>query len=582
MVRLWSILLITFAIPVLQAQSVEEYSRQTRRLINDYLYGEALSVVERGLEQFPDHPRLLLYHGDLLIRFGKLNRAERILERVSRAYPGSGEFLLEAAQLYLKAGRIAPAVSLFQRILQFEPGHPRVHHRLGLSYFFLNRMEDAQRHARLAADHANTRSEYQRFYALLLELSGNSTASYRQLQKARQLSPDDAKLAFQLSDRALQQGKLRHALEYLEVAVRLDSENPLYHSKLSSVYAKLGFEQEAKRETSKAIRLEQAFERYSEALQLTRRGRTEEASLLLTTEVEANPEFLTGRLLLGRLLQNLGKSEQAIEVYQQILKSESTLQIVVEESAWLQLQQGSVKQAIELLSRAGQTSPNSLLWRAYANLLEEDWQEAVDKLLQVEQDYPLNPSLLQLISFCYRSLGKFQQALSYLEKAHHLDPGNNEIEDQARRVRFDYVIELEKSGEWEKALPVLDSLVAEKKSHPEFLFHRAFSHQQLGQFESAVEDFRRGLHFDSQAAWARANLAFCLYSLRRFDEAAAIWEKLAEDNETPEHVYHLGLARMRQNRVEEGWKLVGRSAAQGYPPALQLLEAGAGPATPDP
>jgi tetratricopeptide (TPR) repeat protein len=203
-------------------------------------------------------------------------------------------------------------------------------------------------------------------------------------------------------------------------------------------------------------------------------------------------------------------------------------------------------------------------------LVDDDWEGAMTEFRKAEVSYPLNPKILQQISLCLNSLGRSEEALAYLEKAHNVEPENTEIDRTARLVRFEYGLKLEKQGKWNEALSIFQDLKLEDPEEAKYFFHEAYCLQNLWKYKAAVELYIRGLRLDPQTAWGRINLATCLYALSRHDEAAQQWEILVAESASPEYIYNLGLARIRQWRLKEGWKLIGQAANAGFKPAQVL------------
>jgi tetratricopeptide (TPR) repeat protein len=390
---------------------------------------------------------------------------------------------------------------------------------------------------------------------------------------ARLHFPSDARLLLRLSDTVQRRGQYAQSLEYLEMAAAIDPENPLYLQELGKVYDTLGALEQAKGARSRASRLEQAFQTYAEAVGLVSRGEDEEAAALLESVIHENPEFITGCVLLADLYRRAGKNERALSIYQSVLRRDPSRARVKEETAWLYVDKGEVEAALEILKETDPEDVNHALVEGYQKLIEADWEGAMTEFKKAEMRYPLNPRILQQISLCLNSMGRPDEALAYLEKAHAIQPENNEIDSTARLVRFEYGLNLEKEGRWSEALAIFRRLRDEDNESADYFFHEAYCRQHLWDYPQAIELYKQGLRLDPQAAWVRINLATCLYALSLYDEAAEQWELLVEASTNPEYAYNLGLARIRQWRLNEGWDLIAQAADAGFEPARQLQRA---------
>ena len=357
------------------------------------------------------------------------------------------------------------------------------------------------------------------------------------------------------------------------MAVAIDPENPLYHEELSGVYEALGAEKEARGARARAERLHVAFQTYTEAVGLVSEGRDTQAVSLLKSAVEDNPEFITGAVLLADLYRKTGKKASALDIYRSVLKRDPSRARVREETAWLYVDKGDLDTALKILRESGAENLNEVLLVGYQKLLEDDWEGALGDFKQVEFRYPLHPKLLLQISLCLNSMGRPEEALAYLSKAQTVEPEGQEIDDAARLVRFEYGLTLEKQGRWNEALAMFAGLLREDDERADYHYHEGYCRQHLWEYEPAIKLYQRGLRIEANAPWVRINLAACFYALSLYDEAAEQWEVLVGGSNKPEYLYNLGLARLRQWRLDEGWNLIEQAADRGFEPAQRVRKA---------
>ncbi len=162
-------------------------------------------------------------------------------------------------------------------------------------------------------------------------------------------------------------------------------------------------------------------------------GKRVEAVGVLEPVVQAHPEFVTGMMLLADLYQKLGQQSRAFDLYLKILEQDPFQASAREEGAWIQVQQGLLDSALQLLEESGVQTPNYTLITAYQRMIQGDWAGALQYFRQVEARNPLHPGLLQLISYCLNAQGEREEALRHLDKAEALRPGDPEIRLQMRR-----------------------------------------------------------------------------------------------------------------------------------------------------
>jgi tetratricopeptide (TPR) repeat protein len=333
-------------------------------------------------------------------------------------------------------------------------------------------------------------------------------------------------------------------------------------------------------------------------------GKRVEAVGILEPVVQAHPEFVTGMMLLADLYQKLGQQSRAFDLYLKILEQDPFQASAREEGAWIQVQQGLLDSALQLLEESGVQTPNYTLITAYQRMIQGDWAGALQYFRQVEARNPLHPGLLQLISYCLNAQGEREEALRHLDKAEALRPGDPEIKLQMREIKFEDALHLLSEKKWSAALEILQELMKEDVQ-ANYLLRMAYCHQQLGDLRQATLEYRAGLEAEPTATWARINFASTLYRLGKYQESANQWERILPESKTPdtyyrlglsyshlgrfpeaeyafdkavrlgderpEVLYNLGLSRLRSKKQDEARDLIRRAAVAGYPPARELL-----------
>jgi tetratricopeptide (TPR) repeat protein len=595
---------LLLSLTVLVGQTVQEYTQQASQLVLQYDWEEAVKLLEAALDRYPDQPELLLQLGTLLVRSGQVAQGEQLLVQALEIQPENSEMLRSAADAQLRQGHLSTAIDLLRESLSQSGENVESHHSLARSLLARGEIETALEHSRQTIELNPLDPRFRRLYSFLLEIQGDQAKSDEQLRLAYHLAPDDPGLLFELSERRRRAGTPVQAQEYLEMAIEIDPENPLYHDRLADLYGDLGQEEEAEAQARLSRALHAAFESYIQAIRLSVRGRKGEAITILEPIVEGRPEFVTGMMLLADLYQKLGRQSQALATYLKILERDPLQSSAREEGAWIQAQQGFLDSALDLLEASDPPTPNRTLLLAHQQMTQENWSEALRLLREVETENPLHPRLLQLIGFCLNAQGQTDEALAQLDKALSLRPEDPDIRLQIREIKYDVALVFLNQGRYKRALTNLEELWKEDVQ-PEYLLRMAYSRQQLGDLNGAVNDYRAGLTGDPTADWARVNFATSLYLLGNYREAAAQWELLLADSKTAENYYQLGLcyfhldrfpeaeralaravemgnqrpevlyslgaSRLRLNRGDQAWDLIRRAAAARYPPAQQLL-----------
>lgn len=595
------------------AQTIPEYEQQADQLRRDHRVEEAVALLQAGLERHPGEPRLLLPLSLLLIETARADEAAEHLQGVLSRHPLDPEAHRSLGEAYLRQGRLPDSIRHFQQSIRLRDGDERVHYRLAFLFLIQERSDLAVEHTRRAIEIDPGEPRFRLLYSLLLGIQGREGDSYEQLRIARRLAPADASILFRLSEKERAAGRTATALESLKLASGTDPENPLYHSELAQLYGQLGQDREAAESASKARQLYQAFEDYIEALSLVGQGKTLQALPLLEPAVNRHPEFISGRLLLADAYQRLERLQPALQLYLQTLERDPSNNKAMQEATWILAGRSDFGSALRILAEVPRAHLNQSLIEAYWKQDQQQPAAALERFRRVERRNPLNPGLLQWISYCLYTQGRKEEALRVLKKVADLRPQDagvqrriGEIELEGRREAAFRHLE---ARNWEAALAAFRELAGDSEPgdrRASYQLHLAYCHQQLGQLRQAARAYTSGLRSHPRAHWARLNLASTLYRLSRFREAVEQWERLPgpsktapihfqlgvcylhldrydraeaafrqsleKGNRSPQLLYNLGTTLLRQFKTAEAWALIRRSAAANYPPALVLLK----------
>ncbi len=584
----------------------EQYLRQAEQLANSHEPLKAIGLLEQALVSYPGNPRMMQKLSQLYIRTGQLAKADSLLARALEAKPRSPALLQMKAELRFRGGQLDEAHRIFRAAIDAGGDSAAVRRQIALIHLLRNQDQLALEEARRTVELDPGDARHRFFLASLLDQNEQRDEAFRHLKIAYRLAPHDARILFHMAQRRKTEKRYAQALEYMELASEIDSENPLYHKELSELYDRLGLSDDAIRHANLWRTLLAAFEDYVRAVEISSQGRQGEAIAFLEESLAEVPEFVTGRLYLAELYQKRGRNDRALQLYLDVLQRNPAHQKAREEGAWLEVQRGNLDQAIDLLRGTAKTSPNLAYFEGYRLLLAEDWEGALEQLKRVEKDNPLNPDLLQLISYALSSSGKRKEAIRYLDKAGRFSRDGNSIRVQIRDIRFEEAREAMNAGRWEDALKLFQPLLEESGSSADIFFNAAYCNQRLGRIDPAVELYRTGLRMAPDTEWARFNLASSLYLRRRYKESSLEWERLLRSAKSydgffqlgmcyshltrlaeaeaafsqalrlggprKELQYNLGLTRFRQGRQQSGMALIRQSAKKGYGPAVQFLQ----------
>lgn len=227
----------------------------------------AAMLLERALEQEPDHEEALFMLGELHYRVGNLREAgERLVQALNQNPRVMQQWLL-AASAFLEAGEPARAAEVAEEALLLFPGQLDLLFVAGYGLMNAYQNDDAINRfeetlvALEEAQPANNqgRAEAYAGLGLLYARKNDDAASDSLYALALEANPNHAlvlnNFAYSLAERDT---RLPDALSMADRAVALDSENPSFLDTLGWIHFKMGNLEEAKKWIGKSVETGQA------------------------------------------------------------------------------------------------------------------------------------------------------------------------------------------------------------------------------------------------------------------------------------------------------------------------------------
>jgi tetratricopeptide (TPR) repeat protein len=180
---------------------------------------EALAVLKEVPAEDAQPGEVLLLLGQAQALMQHFDAAEFALTSAVKAAPGNAKYLVTLAWLNQMQGRYGDALQVLTNAQALAPLMPYISYRMGVSYFFLGRYDEAA----AACEHAiQSSSEFDRAFFLLGTVR-------------------------------LEQGQLGAARAALEQATRLEPESDLYHRQLGVAEFKSGDYEKSRGELDRAL-----------------------------------------------------------------------------------------------------------------------------------------------------------------------------------------------------------------------------------------------------------------------------------------------------------------------------------------
>lgn len=244
------------ALPVLGKSYATVSDRHMRREIGTSAVKCAMLVqeparaadwVERLKHDFPDDPEIL-YMATHVYSELSTDASQRLLT----VAPGSIPAHVLNAEVLEMQGKTADAIAEYRKVIAMNPRQPDAHYEIGRLLMSASPDASARVEARqafeeeLKLDPGNAGSEFQ--LGDLARQERQWTEAIQHFDRARRMAPQSPEILIGIAGTFIAQGKFEDAREPLEEAIKLDADNSQAHYMLSSVYRRLGREQDAAKE----------------------------------------------------------------------------------------------------------------------------------------------------------------------------------------------------------------------------------------------------------------------------------------------------------------------------------------------
>ena len=254
-----------------------------------FLAGDLTQAEALGLRNLRENPagtegRLLL--GNIYIREGKLQSAQKILEALTRDEPENPEAWINAAQVYRKRGNLKTALRAAQKAYKLAGDRGDIIFNIGNIFKQLGELKKAEQIYRLAIE---TQADFMPAYSnLALLLDGSN--------------------------------RRQEAVNVLHQGLMIDENNPVLHFNLGVIYRKEGKPQKAADELRMALKSRPGWDECLLTLaDLLKESRIDEAERLYRRVLDLSPESPEASCRIGELRFEEGKADEAEVIFAKIL-----------------------------------------------------------------------------------------------------------------------------------------------------------------------------------------------------------------------------------------------------------------------
>lgn len=353
-----------------------------------------------------------------------------------------------------------------------------------------------------------------------------------------------------------QEGSDEHA-RLLEEALAIEPEFPEARINLAIVYYQQGKLEQALEQVDLVVEQspEQAAAHEIRGRILEDQGHLSEALGSLQKAVEVDPRDHRLKVLLGQFYHRLGDFEEASTAFRDALREGGASADLYYNLALSQRAAGNLSDAMENLRRAAGMAPADVrphLMMAEIYQQQNEWDEALDVLLEAEQRKPEESEVVRQLGTVLLHLGYDEEARKRLERGTDDDPG----------VLANLGMVALEQGQPEKAAKYFRAAL-EKESSPLLWGYLGDALSQQDNLDEAEEAYRKALAEDEGDYSSLFNLAAILTRQDRLEEAREFYERaIAVRSDSGEAHLQLGILADRQEDSE--------AAVQYYRQALLL------------
>jgi tetratricopeptide (TPR) repeat protein len=228
--------------------------------ISENKTGQALDLVGKRLEASPGNARLYLLLGTLLASRKEWNEAEAAILHGIETDPMLSPCYLELAKVYLASGRSDQALTKLEEGIARDPQNTGLHMLCATIYQQRRDTVQARREyekvIELDPNHIPALNNLAYICAVDLEEYDNGL---RMARRAKELAPDNPRIADTLGWVLYKQGNAEWALGYVRESASKLPENPEIQYHLGMVYLKIGNTVQARQAFDKVLELDPDF-----------------------------------------------------------------------------------------------------------------------------------------------------------------------------------------------------------------------------------------------------------------------------------------------------------------------------------
>jgi len=483
---------------------------------------------------------------------GEMDRALEAYRKVLNVDPGQAQLAARVAGLLIQQDDFPQAIDVLKDAIKANPNNAEPYQQLAFIYLkYLKRTDQA-------IDYAN---------------------------RAIALNPENAEGYQRLVEIEVAAGQEKKALEVLDRAAKVRSNDPGFWMRLGKLYMAILFKSDSQPKPDELKRTNEIFKKAAEhagddpavlkeiADYYAASQQLKEAIPLYLRVLELQPDDANARekLATGFILTNQrGKAvemlEQIIQEHPEKYQSYDLLAQVLDDEARSLQRANRLEEAKAKFAKVAANYEQSLLINpnhpsTYLHLAElllgpsRDADRAVKLLMEARRRFPGAPEIVYYLAIAQREAKQSQQAVATFEEALHEAQLDEDDEVINAKFYFNYGAAAEQAGLYEKAADLLRKSIALDPANSAEAYNYvgymwADHNMHLDEAEAMI---KRALESEPNNASYLDSLGWVEFRKGKFDQALSDLLRAAKTVERDDPVVfeHIGDTYLKLNRVRE-------------------------------
>jgi tetratricopeptide (TPR) repeat protein len=489
-------------------------------------------------------------------------------------------------------GEIDKALEAYRKVLNVDPGHSKLASRVAA---LLIRQDDFPQAIDILKDaikanpsNAEPYSQLAFIYAKYLKKTDEAVDYANQ---AIALNPRDIEAYQRLCEIELAAGEEKKALNALDRATKVDSDDAAFWTRLGKLYAAILFKSDSQPKPDELRGVNDVFKKAAEhadddpsilkdvADYYAASQQLKEAIPLYLRVLELQPDDANAREKLASSFILTNQRTKAVDMLEQLIKQhpekyqpyDLLAQILDDEARSLQRAK-KIDEAKAKFAKVVANYEQSLLINpnragTYLRLAElllgpiKDPGRAVKILTEARRRFPGAPEIVYYLALAQREAKQIQQAVATFEEALHEAELDQDTEIVNAKFYFNYGATAEQAGLYEKAADVLrKSIALDPANAAEAYNYLGYMWADHNMYLDEAEDMiKRALQIEPDNGSYLDSLGWVEFRKGRFDQALADLLRAAKNMEHEDAVVfeHIGDVYLKLNRVPqalEAWQ----------------------------